>query len=99
MKSDQEWSDLELMNCLCFCALSLEAKENRFICYKLLTPRQSDDGLKDETTSLELGVALALLQWVGTVQMACRLARGETCCNTNQKKSPCKFFFSHDELM
>lgn len=29
-----------------FYALSLEAKENRFICYKLITPQGSDDGLK-----------------------------------------------------
>lgn len=83
MKSDQGWSDLELMRCLYFCALSPEAKENRFICYKLITPQRSDDGLTDVPASSELGVALALLQWVGMVQIACRLARAETCCNTS----------------
>lgn len=60
------------MSCLYFCALSLEAKESRFICYKLITPQRSDDGLKDETGSFELGVALALLHgWVW-----CRLHAG-----------------------
>lgn len=87
------------MSCLYFCALCLEAKENRFIYYKLIMPQQSDDGLKDETASFELGVALALLQWVGMEQIACRLAGAETCCNTNQQKSLCTFFFGHDELM
>lgn len=60
---------------------------NRFICHKLMTLQKSDDGLQDETASFELGVALARVQWVATAQSACRLAKGETCCNTYQQKS------------
>lgn len=99
MKRDQEWSDLELMSCLYFHALSLEAKEDRFICYKLITPQRNDDGLRDETASFELGVALALLRWMGMEQSACRLAGAETCYNAKQQKSLCTFSFGHDELM
>lgn len=55
--------------------------------------------LKDETASSELGVALALLQWVGMVQIACRLTGAETCGDTNQQKSLCTLFFSQHELM
>lgn len=99
MKSDQEWSGLELMSCLYFCALCLEAKENRFICYKLFTPQKSDDGPRDEIASFELGVALALLRWVGVEQISDRLAGAETCRNTKQQKSLCTSFFGSEELM
>lgn len=87
------------MSCLYFCALCLEAKENRFICYKLFTPQKSDDGPRDEIASFELGVALALLRWVGVEQISGRLAGAETCRNTKQQKSLCTSFFGSEELM
>lgn len=81
------------------CALPLEAKENRLICHKLITLQRSDDGLKEETASFELGAALAWVLWVGMVQSACALTKAETCCNAYQQKCLCKFSFSPDELM
>ena len=56
--------------------------------------QKSDDGLKDETASFELGVAVAWLPRVGMVQSVCRLAKGKTCSNAYQQKSLCKISFS-----
>lgn len=73
MKSDQDWSDLELMSCLYFYALPLEA--DSFVTNRSRHSEVMTDS-KDETASFEqpgCGTGLSAMGGYGTDCMqACR---------------------------